>query len=315
MAITAGKIVRTALRCIPERYRTQLLMEFAGICNCNRITATGDCGEILGSVADRTIFLTYAHTGKWSQGTTGIISHFLEKAGKSTFIDIGANIGLTSIPAAKLGHVDCILFEPEPQNFSLLTYNMQRNAPPGSYQLHNLALFDTDIELSFELAVANHGDHRVRVGSGQPDSNTFAESTRKVIKVKGSRLDDIVDGTRIAKPLVVKIDTQGAEYNVYKGGRKLLSSADMLITEFWPYGIKRMGGSPEELLKMLAQDFAYGLFFDENEPIEGMSPQPLTELMDKLSSISAEARDMDWQDLVLLKTPSLSFVEQHGGIA
>lgn len=305
MNIGGRKIANFLFQLIPMRIRKLLLLELAGTCDFNKISAEGDCGEILGSVKDRVIFQTYALTGKWSSGTSKIISNFLEKHSKGTFLDIGANIGLTAIPVIKLGGVNCILFEPEPKNYSLLNYNVKYNCPRGSYQLHNLALFDSNIELSFELDEKNHGDHRVRMGGNKPGSTNFMEHSRKTIQVQGRCLDNIIDSMNITRPLVAKIDTQGAEYNVYKGGRKLLSTADMLIIEFWPYGIKRMGGLPEELIKMLEQDFSYGFFFKENDDVTNIACQPLASIFEELYLIAADAKDTVWRDLVLLKSDEM----------
>ena len=41
-----------------------------------------------------------------------------------------------------------------------------------------------------------------------------------------------------------------------KGARKTLAAAGLLILEFWPYGMVRMGGNPDEVIRCLEQDFA-----------------------------------------------------------
>jgi hypothetical protein len=56
-------------------------------------------------------------------------------------------------------------------------------------------------------------------------------------------------------PLAVKIDTRGSESFVINGGRKTLAQAELLILEFWPYGVARMGGNVEDIISCL-QNFA-----------------------------------------------------------
>ena len=60
---------------------------------------------------------TYASTGRWAEHTNELIGRFFDKAGRGTFLDIGANIGLTTIPVARRANVACHAFEPEPENF------------------------------------------------------------------------------------------------------------------------------------------------------------------------------------------------------
>ena len=93
-------------------------------------------------------------------------------------------------------------------------------------------------QLDFELSNYNLGDHRVRVD----DTNVAKAETRQVIRVQAVPLDSL-DLVRADRALGVKIDTQGAEPFVIAGGRKTLSSAQLLVLEWWPYMITRMGAT------------------------------------------------------------------------
>lgn len=67
---------------------------------------------------------------------------FFTRAGSGTYLDIGANIGLTTIPVAQNPRVACKAFEPAPHNFRYLSHNVAANCPHGNVDLFNLALFD-----------------------------------------------------------------------------------------------------------------------------------------------------------------------------
>jgi FkbM family methyltransferase len=151
-----------------------------------------------------------------------------------TYLDIGANIGLTTIPIAQNRMVRCLAFEPEPVNVANLRENIRRNVPEGNVEIHQIALFDRMETLKFGLNPGgNLGDHRVVL-----DSST----DRRTISIEAFPLDSL--DIQVRRPLGVKIDTQGAEPFVIRGGRKLLSQADLCVMEYDPALIARMGGDP-----------------------------------------------------------------------
>jgi FkbM family methyltransferase len=208
--------------------------------------ALGRYGVIQGSASDSSVFGTYARTGVWAEATNALVSKFFARSGGGTYLDIGANIGLTTIPIAQNAMVSCIAFEPEPANFENLRTNVAANCCHGNVGLHQEALFDRVALLEFELASGNLGDHRIRLKCmpGQ-----FGEESRKVIKVSANRLDVVAPAIRL--PLVAKIDTQGAEPFVVAGGHETLSKADLLILEWWPYGMARLHGDPAAVTDFL----------------------------------------------------------------
>ncbi len=156
-----------------------------------------------------------------------VIDWFLNKQA-GTFLDIGANIGLISVPIARSG-VDCICFEPDPRNYSFLIRNSAEFLLSGRIKTYNLALFDRNSEIVFEMSDWNYGDHRIR-SKHDNSTDAFGERHRKTITVTASRLDDVVDVIGLRTPLVVKIDTQGAEVNILRGGGGVISRA---MVESW----------------------------------------------------------------------------------
>ena len=98
-----------------------LIAAVAPFCGIDGLRTTGQFGDIVSSPADRTIFSVYASTGTWAQSTNSLFSSFFSESHGGTYLDIGANIGLTTIPIAQLPGVQCVAFEPAPENFRNLS--------------------------------------------------------------------------------------------------------------------------------------------------------------------------------------------------
>src|SRR5262249_4951916 len=119
------------------------------------------------------------------------------------------------------------------------------NCQHANVELRQVAAYDRECSLEFEIDDKNLGDHRIRArGNG-----LLREERRRVITVRAAPLDVLV--SNLQTPIAVKIDTQGAEPFVVAGGSAVLSQTSLLIIEFWPYGIHRLGGRLDRLIELL----------------------------------------------------------------
>ncbi len=243
----------------------ELVQALGRRCGITDIRVLGDYGLIEGALADTAVLATYARTRRWAAGHNRIIEFFFAAQDGGTYIDIGANIGLTTIPIARHVGVACKAFEPEPENFRHLTRNLRHNCNAGNVEAFNLALFDRHGTIAFELADDNLGDHRIHLAD---DDGSFGEARRRVITVPTERLDDVLNVANLAQPVVVKIDTQGAECQVLEGGRTVLDASALVAFEFWPYGMARMASDAEALIRFVTTRFSAGavLAGDVDEP-------------------------------------------------
>ncbi len=214
--------------------------------------ANGDYGVIQGSVSDASVFPQYAKDKVWSAATTQLMMECLSNGG--TYLDIGANIGLTTIPVAKNAKVNCMAFEPNPINFELLSRNVETNCQNNNVALHQVALFEREDSLLLEISPDNSGDNRVRLSDLQ---GQLAEQEWSTVRVEAKPLNTML--ANIDHPLVAKIDTQGAEPFILAGGENVLSQAQLIAIEFWPYGMKRMKANSDIVVEFLGRHFSYGM--------------------------------------------------------
>lgn len=226
----AGVAARSVLNRAPHQYQLSLFKELARRLQIDAASVPGRNGTMFGYLRDDAVFTTYLRTGHWNWDAVTYILKILH--GRGTFIDVGANIGMYSVPAAR-GSTKVIAFEPDPSNFRMLNLNVQANGCED-VTLHNVALSSKSGTLAFELSPANMGDHRIRQPTSAPALQ--GEESRTVVSVPARRLDDMVDIAALEVPVVIKMDVQGAEPLVIEGGRNVFNHADFLMTEFWPYG-------------------------------------------------------------------------------
>lgn len=161
-----------------------------------------------------------------------------------TFVDIGANIGTSTVPALTVfGAADAVAIEPDAENYKLLRCNLIANDVEDRVRTLHAAVSDRNGTGVLELDRGNWGDHRVRTRAGVT-SGGFQESTRPTVTVPLTRFDDIarelpIDLDRVG---IVWMDVQGHEGHVLAGASSLIASEIPVAIEYWPYGLRRADG-------------------------------------------------------------------------
>lgn len=134
---------------------------------------------------------------------------------KYTFLDVGANIGIYSkIMSNKLANDGiCVAIEPNPQTEKILKENLNKSKY-NNYHILNYALSDS--KKKAELIVENYqGTGRLK--TEHDISLRYKYST----KVNVSTLDLVIDKYhKKDRSLIIKIDVEGFEPLVIKGGHK-----------------------------------------------------------------------------------------------
>lgn len=150
----------------------------------------------------------------------------IEYSGAACVVDIGANKGQFSL-ACRAWLPDAVIhaFEPlasEADRFERLFEN-----DPKVF-LHRVALGEAERSAAFH--VASRADSSSLLAPGEGQAQAFGVSSDRVIEVPVKRLDAALDLAALPKPLLVKIDVQGAELEVLKGCRSL-DQVDFIYVE------------------------------------------------------------------------------------
>lgn len=275
-------------------YGMHYFSEFASRLNITRVSANGEYGIFTSAPNDNYILRPYAKNGVWAAGTNRAIRDFFV-GNQGTYLDIGANIGLTVVPIAAHSDVKCFAFEPDPTNYRNLQTNIRENCNNGNIKAFNLALFDREAVLPFEISSSNTGDHRIHLRNAT--RGRMGEEKRQVIEVPCVRLDDM--DLPIQAPFFVKIDTQGAEPFVVAGGHDTLAKADFIVVEWSPYHMSRMGGDPNIIIEFLRTNFTVAKIKDTESDHYEAEFQPIAEVCLALTKSFAEwSHDDKYVDIV-----------------
>lgn len=262
------------------------------------VEVDGRYGRIQGDIRDTAVLGRYAETKVWAESTNEKVETFLGDRDGGTYLDIGANIGLTTIPIAQDPRVICHAFEPAPVNLRHFKRNVATNCQHGNVTLHEIALYDRSCTLELELSSDNMGDHRIRV---KTESGSFFEQDRTTVAVRAERLDSVLEGDKLRRPLVVKSDTQGAEPAVFAGGGKILATSELLLFEYWPYGMKRLGLNPLTMFPFLLEHFHTGAVTPGDSETRGEFG-PISNTIDTLHDLW-NTEEPSYFDVIVSKVP------------
>ena len=139
----------------------------------------------------------------------------LSEAG--TLVDIGANKGQFSLVFRAIRPKAAIIaFEPLPDAAD--TYEDVLGTDP-LVKLHRVAISDVVGQLEFHITDRRDSSSLLRPGHGQ--AAAFGVHAESVAMVPVRRLDEFLALDRLPRPVLVKIDVQGAELKVLKGFERL----------------------------------------------------------------------------------------------
>lgn len=172
-------------------------------------------------------------------------------------VDIGANIGFTTLYLSKLigpsGKV--FSFEPDKLNFHHLKENTTHLK---NTRISNCSVGSTSSYTYLYQSQNLNIDHQT-YDNGEG---------RKRTKIKSISLDDYFKNKPI--PAFIKIDVQGYEYQVALGMKKLMKNKNLsILSELWPYGLNKGGSSWTQYLD---------LFKKNNFKIRFFTPTPISSI-------------------------------------
>jgi FkbM family methyltransferase len=144
-----------------------------------------------------------------------------------TVLDIGANIGQSAIEFRnKFPNAKIYSFEPITSCFNILNATMSKdhnfkafNFALGEFNEETKIFMNDTITTSSLLETNTENDLAINIGKS------------RIEKIVTKKLDEVESELDIELPMLCKIDVQGFEDKVIKGGSKVLRKADVVILE------------------------------------------------------------------------------------
>lgn len=178
----------------------------------------------------------------------------------SAFIDVGSNHGTFSVAAATLLSPNDLIVAVEPQpRLALMTQWALNDGPNDRSFVYNCALSDRLGTAPLSVPSHNRGEATLHPRySGTGNHTCFQVAVRT--------LDELSVSHDLPSGFVLKIDAEGSEYRILKGGREVLGKyAPVLILEVNPEALSSAGSSVDQLVELLVEN-DYHHFTDLRSP-------------------------------------------------
>jgi FkbM family methyltransferase len=181
----------------------------------------------------------YRDPSYWAELESPIERDIVRRFSPELFVDVGANYGFTSLvhhslnPAARI-----VVVEPSPRVAAFLRRNLDENDCSSAALIEGVCS-DSEGDSSLALNPYSSQDNRVVGEQGWPTINR-----RSVL------LSSLIETAHPRGFTYIKIDTQGYEERVIRGGGRFLdASSDWLIkAEFAPKWLRLQGTDPVAFL-------------------------------------------------------------------
>lgn len=195
-------------------------------------------------------------------------------------IDIGANLGRTSVPRIILGDVEAVYgFEADPDNYRCLVQTARTNGLTGRLLPDHAAVAAEDGVASLRKSRFVGGHRLVRGGAERPD----------VIDVPARRLDSLIAAHQIDADAIryVKVDVQGWEVGVLRGASELLRRRHIVWQlEIDLHLLGAAGFSAADLFGPIQRSFTH--FVDVNPGAPGRRHRPIADLPHALAYLPTD---------------------------
>ncbi|XP_060070150.1 uncharacterized protein LOC132550149 [Ylistrum balloti] len=155
----------------------------------------------------------------WEQNTTELISKILQAEADAALLDIGANIGVYTLTAAKLGF-KVIAVEPLKINVQRICSSIHAGNFTKNVTIVRGALSNILQKVNLGIVVNNVGGSFVLQGKNAKKAKSTLVTGKYQDIVWTSRLDDILQLPGIDfKKIIIKMDVEGYENKVLNGGQ------------------------------------------------------------------------------------------------
>ena len=197
--------------------------------------------------------------GVWEEWTESVLRQLLRPG--MTVVEAGANVGyFTLVMARAVGAAGRVIsFECDPELAALARDNIEINGLHRTARIDERALGERDGRVTFYRTDRHRGGGSLIAGLEQIPHNPTDQ--RSAIEVAMTTLDAWARDSS-ARPDFLKLDAEGAEPAILRGGKELLDSDRPLtiVMEFFPRFVREAGDDPAAVLGLLeSKRFALGV--------------------------------------------------------
>jgi FkbM family methyltransferase len=192
----------------------------------------------------------------WEPHITNFVKLYNSLYRIQNIIDVGANFGYHSLLFSREVKGNVYSFEPQSQNFNLLTNNIKRN------NIDNIVAYNFacgDLNCDIQMPIIEFNGYQVNMGDFTPNHiSTHRYSLTKSI---------ILDEMNFPQIDIIKIDVQGWEKKVILGCSDILKKyKPVLIVEFEETQLQKTNTTSKELFDFIRNNNYYIFFLDYEYP-------------------------------------------------
>jgi FkbM family methyltransferase len=191
-----------------------------------------------------------------------LIEFFYDQIGEDyNIIDIGAQSGSFTLMSKFLPKTNWYSFEPDPLNFKLLKDNVEGN-DIKNVNIYNKAIGKNIGESFLNICINHRG-----LNTMGNDLKRFSINDCDKIEIEVDTLDNIFENTRVD---LIKIDTEGSEYDILLGAKNILKKyKPKILLEYHNQNLEQCGYNIS-ILNELLKDLNYKISkkIDDNVFVE-----------------------------------------------
>ena len=177
------------------------------------------------------------------------------------FFDIGTNTGsFIFLPLLNKG-IKCFAFEPNPLAFEALKENVILNNLEQNVECFNYGVWHERKQLQLKVPLDMTDSGLATLGD---NPNRFIYDGKsgeyRNFDVECVTIDEMFETLKLDSLDVIKIDTEGAELNILKGGRKTLTKfKPSILLEFDDKNTEQFGYRRDDIVELL-KSYGYSSF-------------------------------------------------------
>lgn len=191
-------------------------------------------------------FRAFCSGGVYEPDNTALLTTLAKP--QTVMFDVGANIGLMSIPVlASVPDVRVVSFEPSPNTAPWLERTVRESAHAARWQLVTKAVGATLGTTKFNVS-----SQRLSLWDGR--QNTGRVPSSRTVEVEQTTLDAVWEGLGSPAVSVIKCDVEGGEMDVLRGARKVLAACrPAVLLEWQPHHLPAYGLATDSILTFAAE--------------------------------------------------------------